>query len=133
MAIHAQNTHNTGTKTHNHTSGGEIKTIQTGLKNLEQVICLGPSCARRLSLGAGGAPRQPSGTRRPETDNLSRLSCPVGIVYIFGYQDKRTGCLDKYFGATVPITPHCHPLPYYPSPPPQGAPSAPLPQVDCTN
>ena len=65
-------------KMHNSTPGGEINTIQTGLKNLDQVIRLGPSFAC-------GAPRRPSGKRRPSPDNLSRLSYPVSIVYVSPY------------------------------------------------
>ena len=39
-ALHAQNTHNTWTEMHNSILGGEIKTIQTGLKTLNLVIHL---------------------------------------------------------------------------------------------
>ena len=79
-----KNRHKTGTKTHNHTSGGEIKTIQTGLKILTPCIHLGGPFA-------GPGSREPAAPRpwvckqHPSMDTGCRIYYPVSIVYVCIY------------------------------------------------
>ena len=60
---------------HNSIPGGEINTIQTGLKNLDQVIRLGPSFA-------GGAPRRITFLGSPTPSVLSMSPLILQPVYV---------------------------------------------------